>query len=106
MVHLARREICAAAQVHRYAFNYGGPLRESYQTRKLTSPEIFARTLFNVSCRPCAEGDWSRGPGGARAESADGQCTSPARVEVFHRRLELRNWFYAPCLVVKGFTPN
>jgi hypothetical protein len=35
-------EICAPVQFHRYAFNYGGPLRKSDQIKNHTSLQMFA----------------------------------------------------------------
>jgi CRISPR-associated protein Cas5d len=105
-VRPTRCEICAPVQFHRYAFNYGGPLRKSDQMRNGSSLQIFAQALINVCYRLHAEVDWNRGPNGESAESPDGQCAPHAYVDAFHRRLERGRWFYTPCLGWKEFVPD
>ena len=105
-VRPTRCEICAPVQFHRYAFNYGGPLRKSGQMKDGTSLQIFAKALINVCYRLHAKVDWNRGPNGEPAESPDGQCAPHAYVDVFHRRLEQGRWFYTPCLGWKEFVPT
>jgi CRISPR-associated protein Cas5d len=105
-VRPTRCEICAPVQFHRYAFNYGGPLRKSDQIRNRTSLQIFAQTLINVCYRLQAEVDWNRGPNGEPAQSPDGQCGPHAYLDAFHRRLERGRWFYTPCLGWKEFVPD
>jgi CRISPR-associated protein Cas5d len=97
-VRPARCEICAPIQFHRYAFNYGGPLRKSGQIKDGTSLQIFAQALINVCYRLHADVDWNRGPNGEPAESPDGQCAPHAYVDAFQGRLERGRWFYTPCL--------
>jgi CRISPR-associated protein Cas5d len=105
-VRPTRCEICAPVQFHRYAFNYGGPLRKSGQMKDGTSLQIFAQALINVCYRLHAEVDWNRGPNGEPAESPDGQCAPHAYLDAFHRRLERGRWFYTPCLGWKEFVPD
>lgn len=64
----------APVQFHRYAFNYGGPLRKSGQIKDGMSLQIFAQALINDCYRLHAEVDWNRGPKGEPAESPDGHC--------------------------------
>jgi CRISPR-associated protein Cas5d len=105
-VRPTRCEICAPVQFHRYAFNYGGPLRKSGQIKDGTSLQIFAQALINVCYRLHAEVDWNRGPNSEPAESPDGQCAPHAYVDAFQRRLERGRWFYTPCLGWKEFLPD
>ena len=94
-----RCEICAPIQIHRYAFNYGGPLRKSSQIKDGTSLQIFAQVLINVCYRLYAELDEvSRGP--------DGTFAPHAYQDAFSRRLERGQWFYTPCLGWKEFVPD
>ena len=107
-----RCEICAPVQFHRYAFNYGGPLRKSGQIKDGTSLQIFAQVLINVCYRLHAEVDWNRGPmatparSGEPAESPDGQHAPHAFQDAFNRRLSSGQWFYTPCLGWKEFVPD
>jgi len=99
-------EICAPVQFHRYAFNYGGPLRKSGQIKNGASLQIFAQVLINVRYRLYAEVDWNRGPLGEMAKSPDGVCSPHAYADAFNRRLERGQWFYTPCLGWKEFVPD
>ncbi|HUI07511.1 MAG TPA: CRISPR-associated protein Cas5 [Verrucomicrobiae bacterium] len=99
-------EICAPVQLHRYAFNYGGPLRKSDQIKNGASLQLFAQVLINVCYRLHAEVDWNRGPNREPAVSPDGQCAPHAYVDAFSRRLERGQWFYTPCLGWKEFAPD
>lgn len=101
-----RCEICAPVQFHRYAFNYGGPLRKSGQVKDGTSLQIFAQALINVCYRLHAKVEWNRGPNGEPAKSPDGQCAPHAYMDAFQRRLERGRWFYTPCLGWKEFVPD
>lgn len=105
-VRPTRCEICAPVQFHRYAFNYGGPLRKSGQIKNGASLQIFAQVLINVCYRLHAEVDWNHGPNGERAVSPDGQCAPHAYADAFVRRLESGRWFYTPCLGWKEFVPD
>jgi CRISPR-associated protein Cas5d len=69
-------EICAPVQFHRYAFNYGGPLRKSGQMKDGTSLQIFAQALINVCCRLHAEADWIRVPNGAGWDCRSGSLSA------------------------------
>jgi CRISPR-associated protein Cas5d len=65
-------EICAPVQFHRYATNYGGPLRAGDLVAKGArgpSFQLFSVVLVNVCYRLHAEADWNRGPHNAQAES-------------------------------------
>ena len=84
-VRPTRCEICAPVQFHRYAFNYGGPLRKSGQMKNGSSLQVFAQTLINVCYRLYAEVDWNRGPKSAVAETPDGQCAPHVYVGAFRR---------------------
>jgi CRISPR-associated protein Cas5d len=99
-------EICRPVQFHRYAFNYGGPLRKSDQIKKGASLQLFAQVLINVCYRLHAEVDWYRGPSDERVESPNNACSPHAYVEVLQRRLERGRWFYTPCLGWKEFVPD
>jgi len=99
-------EICAPVQFHRYAFNYGGPLRKSDQIKNRTSLQIFAQVLINVCYRLYASVEWNRGPNGEPAVSPDGQSSPHAYMDAFKRRLEHGRWFCTPCLGWKEFVPD
>ncbi len=104
-----RCEICAPVQFHRYATNYGGPLRAGdLVARGARGPsfQLFSVVLVNVCYRLYAEVDWNRGPHNARAESPDGTCAPHAYQDAFKRRLEGGRWFYQPCLGWKEFVPD
>lgn len=105
-VRPTRCEICAPVQFHRYAFNYGGPLRKSNQIKKGASLQIFAQVLVNVCYRLYAEVGWNRSPNGDRVVLPDGHCAPHAYVDTFNRRLERGQWFYTPCLGWKEFVPD
>lgn len=105
-VRPTRCEICAPVQFHRYAFNYGGPLRKSNQIKKGASLQIFAQVLINVCYRLYAEVDWNLGVNGEPAVSPDGHCAPHAYVDTFIRKLERGQWFYTPCLGWKEFVPD
>lgn len=108
-VRPTRCEICAPVQFHRYATNYGGPLRAGDLVAKGArgpSFQLFAVVLVNVCYRLHAEVDWNRGPQGERAESPDGTCAPHAYQDAFNRRLETGRWFYQPCLGWKEFVPD
>jgi len=69
-VRPTRCEICAPVQFHRYAFNYGGPLRKSSQIKNGASLQIFAQVLVNVCYRLYGEAGWNRSPNGDRVVTA------------------------------------
>jgi CRISPR-associated protein Cas5d len=101
-----RCEICAPVQFHSYAFNYGGPLRDTGAMKKNAAKQIFAQVLINVRYRLYAQADWNRGPNGEPADSPDGTCSPHAYADVFNRRLERGRWFHTPCLGWKEFVPD
>lgn len=105
-VRPTRCEICAPVQFHRYAFNYGGPLRKSSQIKDRTSLQIFAQALINVCYRLYAEMDLNRGLYGEPAESPGGECAPHAYVDALQRRQERGRWFYTPRLGWKEFVPD
>lgn len=105
-VRPTRCEICAPIQFHRYAFNYGGPLRKSNQIKNGASLQIFAQVLVNVCYRLYGEAGWNRSPNGDRVVTPDGHCAPHAYVDTFNRRLERGQWFYTPCLGWKEFVPD
>lgn len=108
-VHPIRCEICAPVQFHRYATNYGGPLRAGDLVAKGArgpSFQLFAVVLVNVCYRLHAEVNWNRGAQGVQSESPDGTCAPHAYQEAFQRRLESGRWFYQPCLGWKEFVPD
>src|SRR5258708_1363466 len=99
-------EICAPVQFHRYATNYGGPLRAGdLVARGASGPsfQLFSVVLVNVCYRLHAEADWNRGPDNERSESPDGTFSPHAYQDAFNRRLENGRWFYQPCLGRKEF---
>jgi CRISPR-associated protein Cas5d len=122
-------EICRPVQFHRYAFNYGGPLRKEKHIKKGASLQLFAQVLINVCYRLYAEVEWcneyhdgvspthdyyrrnadiewfstSRTE---EVESPKGTISPHAYVEVFKRRLGRGRWFYTPCLGWKEFAPD
>ncbi len=108
-VRPTRCDICAPVQFHRYATNYGGPLRAGdLVARGARGPsfQLFSVVLVNVCYRLYAEADWNRGPHNARAESPDDTCSPHAYQDAFNRRLESGQWFYQPCLGWKEFVPD
>jgi CRISPR-associated protein Cas5d len=101
-----RVEICHPVQFHRYATNYGGPLRASDAIIKGASFQLFAMVLVNVCYRLHAEVEWFRAPTNEPAQAPDGQCAPHAFQEAFNRRLKQGQWFYTPCLGWKEFVPD
>ena len=92
-------EVCAPVQFHRYATNYGGPMRKSGQIKKGASLQMFAQVLVNVCYRLHAEVDEVR-------RAPDGTFAPHAYQDAFYRRLERGQWFYTPCLGWKEFVPD
>jgi len=125
-VRPTRCEICAPVQFHRYAFNYGGPLRKSGQIKDGASLQIFAQALINVCYRPQRGADLQSAvsqicnlrrfgrckmagsfhtlPNAIRRYSRLKICAT--HVHAFQRRLERGRWFYTPCLGWKEFVPD
>jgi CRISPR-associated protein Cas5d len=97
-----RCELCAPVQFHRYATNYGGPLRAGDLVAKGArgpSFQLFAVVLVNVCYRLYAEmREVSRAP--------EGTFSPHAYQDAFRRRLETGQWFYQPCLGWKEFVPD
>ena len=93
-------EICAPIQFHRYAFNYGGPLRKSGQISGNSSLQIFAQVLINVRYVIHADVEF------ASHHTSDTTWPPHAYAEKFERRLTRGQWFYTPCLGWKEFVPD
>ncbi|HEY5742605.1 MAG TPA: type I-E CRISPR-associated protein Cas5/CasD [Terrimicrobiaceae bacterium] len=93
-------EICAPIQFHRYAFNYGGPLRKSDQISGNSSLQIFAQVLINVRYVIHAEVEF------ASYLTDDTTWPPHAYADKFQRRLTRGQWFYTPCLGWKEFAPD
>jgi CRISPR-associated protein Cas5d len=92
-------EICKPIQFHRYATNYGGPLRNSSAIATGSSFQLFATVLVNVCYRLYAEiKEISRSP--------DGTFGPHAFQDSFNRRLVSGNWWRIPCLGWKEFAPD
>jgi CRISPR-associated protein Cas5d len=94
-VRPTRCDICSPIQFHRYAFNYGGPLRKSD-----ASLQIFAQVLINVRYVLHAEVEF------AQHTTNDTTWPPHAFADKFQRRLERGQWFYTPCLGWKEFIPD
>jgi len=92
-------EICRPVQFHRYATNYGGPLRASDAISKGASFQFYAVVLVNVNYRLYAEVDF---------HGHHDTTTSPTHAyhDAFNRALERGQWFYTPCLGWKEFAPD
>lgn len=101
-------EICAPVQFHRYAFNYGGPLRKSGQIAKKVSLQIFAQVLINVCYRVYAEVEYFSEADKKIPPDTPNLTNHPqhAYADRFMRRLEKGRWFYTPCLGWKEFVPD
>ena len=94
-----RVELCRRVQFHRYATNYGGPLRASDAIAKCASFQFYAVVLVDVCYRIYADAEFA------------GHHTSTtwpphAYHDAFNRALERGQWFYTPCLGWKEFVPN
>jgi CRISPR-associated protein Cas5d len=95
----SKAEICRPVQFHRYATNYGGPLRASDAIAKGASFQFYTVVLVNVCYRLYADAEFA-----AHHEST----TWPphAYQDAFNRALERGQWFYTPCLGWKEFAPD
>lgn len=97
-----RVEICKPVHFHRYATNYGGPLRASDIVAKGPSGpsfQLFATVLIDVCYRLYAD---------LEVASQHDDTKSPAHAfrDAFNRKLEAGKWFCIPCLGWKEFVPN
>jgi CRISPR-associated protein Cas5d len=94
-----RAEICRPVQFHRYATNYGGPLRKGSQLQKGASYQLFAVILSDVCYRLHGE---------VVEASPSPVATNHlhALQEMFERRLQKGQCFATPCLGWKEFTPS
>lgn len=94
-----RVEICRPIQFHRYATNYGGPLRGSSQISKAAPYQLFATILIDVCYR--VEGFVIE-----TAPALTGNNQSHALQELFLRRLQRGQVYQTPCLGWSEFTPT
>ncbi len=94
-----KAEICRPIQFHRYATNYGGPLRKGNQLSKGSSYQLFAVVLADVCYRLYGTVE--------EASPAPGPTNHlHALQEMFDRRLKNGQCFHMPCLGLKEFTPS
>lgn len=92
-------EICRPIRFHRYATNYGGPLRKGNQLSTGSSYQLFAVVLADVCYRLHGVVQ--------EAEPAPGSTNHlHALQEMFQRRLAKGQCFHVPCLGLKEFTPS
>jgi CRISPR-associated protein Cas5d len=92
-------EICRPIQYHRYATNYGGPLRKSNQIQKGASYQLIAVVLADVCYRLH----------GLVEEASPSPVPTNhlhALQDMFERRLRNGQCFTVPCLGWKEFTPS
>jgi len=92
-------EICKPIQFHKYVTNYGGPLRKSNQLASGTSYQLVATILVDVCYRV-------HGLVEGCGEARDGVNQLHALKDIFERRLQKGQFFYAPCLGWKEFLPS
>ncbi|MDR1498633.1 MAG: CRISPR-associated protein Cas5 [Puniceicoccales bacterium] len=111
-----RVEICRPVQFHRYATNYGGPLRKSDQIKSGASFQQHAIVLINVCYRLYADvtfaqhyaGDKTRGQIELRRDKskrAHGFTTCPQHAfqDAFNRALRRGTFHAYPCLGLSDF---
>jgi CRISPR-associated protein Cas5d len=98
-VHPIRVEICRPVRFHRYATNYGGPLRKPAKLKDGTGYQLQAVILVDVCYRLYGEVR-AAGPAPGKANHRH------ALQEVFNRRLHNGQWFSTPCLGWQEFTPS
>lgn len=99
-------EICKPVRYHRYAFNYGGPLRKSKLLAMGASHQVFAVVLVDVCYRLFADVGWAAGAAGGRQKAPGGVFAPHAYQDAFERRLLRGRWFCTPCLGWKEFVPD
>lgn len=98
-INPTRVEICKPLQWHRYATNYGGPLRKGNQLAQGSSYQLYATILIDVCYKVY----------GVIAESArapGGNNQSHALQALFNRRLSQGRFYSTPCLGWKEFVPQ
>jgi len=94
-----RVEVCNPIQFHRYATNYGGPLRKGSQIAKGSSYQLFATILIDVCYKVygvAAEAD--------RSPAAHNHLH--AVQDLFDRRLKQGKLYHMPCLGWNEFVPS
>jgi CRISPR-associated protein Cas5d len=94
-----RVEICRPVQFHRYATNYGGPLRKPAKLKDGTGYQLQAVILVDVCYRLYGEVR-EVSPAPTKANHLH------ALQEMFGRRLRNGQWFATPCLGWQEFTPS
>jgi CRISPR-associated protein Cas5d len=92
-------EVCRPVRYERYTTNYGGPLRKPDQVRKGVGYQLTAMVLVDVCYRLYGEVHEAAPPPGTTNHLH-------ALQEMFERRLRAGQWFSAPCLGWKEFTPT
>lgn len=103
-------EICNPIVYHTYTTNYRGPLRKSKIMKTGNSFQLFATVLVNVCYRLYAEIRPDRNgyaKHGRQGKQTTGTTNgSHAYKDVFERRMKRGNFFSAPFMGWKEFTPD
>jgi CRISPR-associated protein Cas5d len=94
-----RVEICHPIQFHRYATNYGGPLRKGNQLAQGASYQLFATILIDVCYKV-------HGVVSEADRATEGNNHLHALQEIFERRLKRGQLYATPCLGWSEFTPS
>src|SRR6185312_12744320 len=94
-----RVEICNPIQFHRYATNYGGPLRKGNQLAQGASYQLFATILIDVCYKV-------HGVVTEASASPTPNNHLHALQEMFQRRLKQGRFYRTPCLGWSEFVPN
>jgi CRISPR-associated protein Cas5d len=94
-----RIEICKPLQWHRYATNYGGPLRKGDQIAQGSSYQLFATILIDVCYKV-------HGIVTETARPPQGNNQSHALQSLFERRLTQGRFYRTPCLGWNEFVPK
>jgi len=104
-----RVEICSPLTYHRYATNYGGPLRKSDQIKGGSCYQMFATVLVNVRYRLYATLDLaahSTFPPKIRQWLERTRSPCHAFRDIFERRLKRGQCHYVPSLGWHEFAPS
>lgn len=94
-----RVEVCKPIQFHRYATNYGGPLRKRSQIAGGSSYQLFATILIDVCYKV-------HGIAAEANPSPSGLNHLHAVQELFERRLRQGKLYHMPCLGWNEFVPS
>jgi CRISPR-associated protein Cas5d len=94
-----RVEICQPIRFHRYATNYGGPLRKRDQLTNGASYQLYATILIDVCYKV-------HGVVTETAHSPTRNNHLHALQEMFERRLRQGRFYRTPCLGWSEFTPS